>query len=103
MGIEVDLHTQDGLHRAAVPSGASTGAQEALELRDRDKTRFKGKGVLKAIDNINKVIAPKLKGFDVTKQAEIDKLMVEVLDGSKKDWGFSKSELGANAVIAVSM
>jgi len=103
MGIEVDLHTQDGLHRAAVPSGASTGAQEALELRDRDKTRFKGKGVLKAIDNINKVIAPKLKGFDVTKQAEIDKLMVEVLDGSKKDWGFSKSKLGANAVIAVSM
>jgi len=101
--VEVDLLTDDGLHRAAVPSGASKGAYEALELRDNDQSRLKGKGVLKAVDNINKVIAPKLLGLDVTKQGEIDRLMVEELDGSKNEWGWSKSKLGANAILAVSM
>jgi len=101
--VEVDVLTEDGLHRAAVPSGASTGAFEAVELRDQDKSRLQGKGVLKAVDNINKVIAPKLIGMDVTKQADIDRLMVEELDGSKNKWGWSKSKLGANAILAVSM
>merc|ERR1712232_633861 len=91
------------LFRAAVPSGASTGVYEALELRDGDKKRLLGKGVLKAVDNVNNIIGPKLVGMDVTKQAEIDKLMVETLDGTQNDWGWSKSNLGANAVLAVSM
>jgi len=101
--VEVDLITTQALFRAAVPSGASTGIYEALELRDDDKSRLLGKGVLKAVANINNVIGPKLIGMDVTKQAEIDKLMVEVLDGSKNEWGWSKSVLGANAILAVSM
>lgn len=101
--VEVDLRTSTGLHRAAVPSGASTGVYEALELRDGDKQRLLGKGVLKAVSNVNKIIAPKLLGMDVTQQTAIDKLMVEVLDGSKNQWGWSKSELGANAILAVSM
>merc|ERR1711988_1856243 len=101
--VEVDLLTDMHLFRAAVPSGASTGIYEALELRDGDKKRLLGKGVLKAVDNVNNVIAPKLIGMEVTKQKEIDKLMVEVLDGTQNDWGWSKSTLGANAVLAVSM
>mmetsp|Transcript_35522 Transcript_35522/g.77762 ORF Transcript_35522/g.77762 Transcript_35522/m.77762 type:complete len:1330 (+) Transcript_35522:49-4038(+) len=101
--VEVDLLTEDCLFRAAVPSGASTGIYEALELRDNDKARLLGKGVLKAVDNINKMIAPKLKGMDVSKQVEIDRMMVETLDGTKNEWGWSKSKLGANAVLAVSM
>merc|ERR1719343_1416279 len=101
--VEVDLLTDMHLFRAAVPSGASTGIYEALELRDDDKARLLGKGVLKAVDNVNKLIAPKLVGQDVTKQTQIDKLMVEVLDGSQNEWGWSKSKLGANAVLAVSM
>merc|ERR1719364_121227 len=76
--VEVDIHTTDGLFRAAVPSGASTGIYEALELRDGDKSRLLGKGVLKAVANVNNLIAPKLIGLDVTKQTEIDKLMVEI-------------------------
>merc|ERR1712139_169915 len=100
---EVDLLTEMHLFRAAVPSGASTGVYEALELRDGDKKRLLGKGVLKAVENVNNVIGPKLVGMDVTKQAEIDKLMVETLDGTQNDWGWSKSNLGANAVLAVSM
>merc|ERR1719329_490657 len=101
--VEVDLCTEAALFRAAVPSGASTGVYEALELRDDDKGRCVGKGVLKAVNNINNIIAPKLVGMDVTQQAKIDKLMVEELDGTKNEWGWSKSKLGANAILAVSM
>lgn len=101
--VEVDLLTDMHLFRAAVPSGASTGVYEALELRDGDKKRLLGKGVLKAVDNVNNIIAPKLKGMVVTDQKGIDKMMVEVLDGSQNDWGWSKSVLGANAILAVSM
>merc|ERR1712151_861423 len=73
------------------------------ELRDGDKKRLLGKGVLKAVENVNTKIGPKLVGMDVTKQSEIDKLMVEILDGTQNDWGWSKSNLGANAILAVSM
>merc|ERR1719218_351016 len=100
---EVDLHTEDGMFRAQVPSVASTGVYEALELRDGDKGRYMGKGCLKAVVYINDVIAPKLKGMDPTDQAGIDKLMVEELDGSSNEWGWSKSKLGANAILAASM
>jgi enolase len=101
--VEVDLCTDAALFRAAVPSGASTGIYEALELRDGDKSRLLGKGVLKAVANVNNIIAPKLIGMDVTKQKEIDDLMVQTLDGSTNEWGWSKSKLGANAILAVSM
>jgi len=101
--VEVDLCAVGQLFRASVPSGASTGIYEALELRDGDKARLLGKGVLKAVENINSIIAPKLIGMTVTKQADIDKVMVEVLDGSQNQWGWSKSKLGANAILAVSM
>merc|ERR1712136_466185 len=73
------------------------------ELRDGDKSRLLGKGVLKAVANINDIIAPKLLGMDVRQQSEIDKLMVETLDGSKNEWGWSKAKLGANAILAISM
>lgn len=82
---------------ASVPSGASTGVHEALEMRDGDKKRYSGQGVLKAVVNVNQKIAPKLKGWEVTKQAEIDELMLD-LDGTP-----NKSKLGANAILAVSM
>lgn len=82
---------------ASVPSGASTGENEAVELRDGDKKRYGGKGVLKAVANVNKTIAPKLIGMDPSKQTEIDKLMIE-LDGTP-----TKSKLGANAMLGVSM
>eukprot|EP00435_Cladocopium_sp_Y103_P072315 s204_g39.t2 len=75
---------------------------EALELRDNEK-RLLGKGVLQAVANVNDIIAPKLIGMEVTKQTEIDKLMVESLDGSQNEWGWSKAKLGANAILAVSM
>merc|ERR1740139_497752 len=101
--VEVDLLTDVHLFRAAVPSGASTGIYEALELRDGDKKRLLGKGVLKAVANVNNIIAPKLKGMIVTQQSAIDKTMVEILDGTQNDWGWSKSNLGANAILAVSM
>merc|ERR1719162_453028 len=101
--VECDMTTTDGLFRAAVPSGASTGIYEALELRDGDKSRLLGKGVLKAVDNINNIIGPKLVGMDVTKQKEIDDLMVQTLDGTTNEWGWCKSKLGANAILAVSM
>ncbi|CAD7929593.1 unnamed protein product [Amoebophrya sp. A25] len=101
--VEVDLATTNGLFRAAVPSGASTGIYEALELRDKDPARLMGKGVLKAVENVNDIIGPKLVGMDPTAQAEIDKKMVEDLDGSQNEWGWSKSKLGANAILAVSM
>jgi len=101
--VEVDICTENALFRAAVPSGASTGIYEALELRDGVKTRLLGKGVLMACKNVNDIIAPKLYDMDVTQQRAIDKLMVETLDGSKNEWGWSKSKLGANAILAVSM
>eukprot|EP00420_Gonyaulax_spinifera_P015371 CAMPEP_0197897938 /NCGR_PEP_ID=MMETSP1439-20131203/42790_1 /TAXON_ID=66791 /ORGANISM="Gonyaulax spinifera, Strain CCMP409" /LENGTH=161 /DNA_ID=CAMNT_0043518613 /DNA_START=65 /DNA_END=547 /DNA_ORIENTATION=+ len=101
--VEVDLCTETALFRAAVPSGASTGIYEALELRDDDKSRLLGKGVLKAVANVNNLIGPRLLGLDVTKQTQIDKLMVEILDGSQNEWGWCKAKLGANAILAVSM
>lgn len=97
--VEVDLTTSKGLFRAAVPSGASTGIYEALELRDKDPKRFLGKGVLKAVSNVNDIIGPALiaKNIDVTKQAEVDKIMLD-LDGTD-----NKSKLGANAILGVSL
>ena len=96
--IEVDVMTASGYFgRASVPSGASTGENEALELRDGDKNRYLGKGVLKAVYNVNHVIAEEINGLDVTDQAGIDKKMTE-LDGTK-----IKSNLGANAIIGVSL
>jgi enolase len=96
--IEVDVMTASGyLGRAAVPSGASTGENEALELRDGDKTRYLGKGVLKAVHNVNNVIAEEIIGMDVSDQAGIDKKMID-LDGTK-----TKSNLGANAILGVSL
>ncbi len=82
---------------ASVPSGASIGENEALELRDGDKKRYGGKGVLKAVANVNGIIAPKLLGFDPARQAEIDWLMID-MDGTP-----TKSKLGANAILGVSM
>lgn len=101
--VEVDLETTDGLFRAAVPSGASTGIYEALELRDKDKSRYLGKGVLTACKHVNEIIAPALVGKDITNQKEIDRFLVEELDGTQNEWGWSKSKLGANAILAVSM
>src|SRR5437868_12203358 len=96
--VEVDVITDEGaLGRAAVPSGASTGAHEAVELRDGDKKNYLGKGVLKAVKNVNDVIAPILIGNDVADQTGIDQIMVQ-LDGTA-----NKSKLGANAMLAVSM
>ncbi|XP_072334027.1 enolase 1a, (alpha) isoform X1 [Scyliorhinus torazame] len=97
--VEVDLYTGKGLFRAAVPSGASTGIYEALELRDGDKTRFLGKGVTKAVDNINTLIAPELikKHVNVIEQEKIDKLML-AMDGTE-----NKSKFGANAILGVSL
>jgi enolase len=96
--VEVDVLLDDRtLSRAAVPSGASTGEREALELRDGDKKRFGGKGVLKAVENINNIIAPKIIGMEITKQQEIDDIMIK-LDGTD-----FKSNLGANAILGVSL
>eukprot|EP00298_Acanthocystis_sp_HF-20_P001726 c12161_g1_i1.p1 GENE.c12161_g1_i1~~c12161_g1_i1.p1 ORF type:complete len:450 (-),score=170.84 c12161_g1_i1:84-1397(-) len=95
--VEVDLITDKGLFRAAVPSGASTGIHEALELRDDDKSRYLGKGVLKAVDNVNTKIAPLLKGLDPVNQQAIDEVML------KADGTANKNTFGANAILAVSM
>jgi enolase len=95
--VEVDLTTKGGLFRAMVPSGASTGVHEALELRDGDKSRFLGRGVVKAVGNVNMIIAPNVVGLDCTQQREIDNLMIS-LDGTDK-----KEKLGANAILSVSM
>ena len=96
--IEVDVTTENGfVGRASVPSGASTGSREALELRDGDKSHYMGKGVLKAVENVNKLIAPKLIGKNVFEQRSIDNLMIE-LDGTE-----NKDKLGANAILGVSM
>ena len=96
--IEVDVLTDDGAFgRAAVPSGASTGIHEAVELRDNDKKKYGGKGVLKAVANVNDIIADAIVGYDVAQQAAIDEAMI-ALDGTP-----NKSKLGANAILAVSM
>ena len=96
--IEVDVITENGsLGRAAVPSGASTGEHEAVELRDGDKSKYLGKGVLKAVDNVNEVIAPEVVGYSVFEQKIIDQLMID-LDGTE-----NKSKLGANAILGVSL
>ncbi|MBN2858934.1 MAG: phosphopyruvate hydratase [Sphaerochaetaceae bacterium] len=96
--VEVDVILEDGsMGRAAVPSGASTGVHEAVELRDGDKKRYLGKGVLKAVDNVNTIIAPELEGLDALDQVAIDQAML-ALDGTE-----NKSKLGANAILGVSM
>ncbi|MDQ0162005.1 phosphopyruvate hydratase [Bacillus alveayuensis] len=96
--VEVEVYTESGAFgRALVPSGASTGEYEAVELRDGDKERYLGKGVLTAVKNVNEVIAPELLGMDVTEQNAIDKLLIE-LDGTE-----NKGKLGANAILGVSM
>ncbi|MBS1524643.1 MAG: phosphopyruvate hydratase [Bacteroidetes bacterium] len=96
--IEVDVLTENGaLGRAAVPSGASTGAHEAVELRDNDKSKYMGKGVLKAVENVNDVFAKELQGIDVFEQNAIDELMIEI-DGTE-----NKGKLGANAILGVSL
>jgi enolase len=100
--VEVDVTCEHGEFRAAVPSGASTGVYEALELRDGGAD-YMGKGVLKAVANINDIIAPALIGKDSRKQTELDNFMVQELDGSKNEWGWSKSKLGANAILGVSL
>lgn len=96
--VEVDVHTNEGfMGRAAVPSGASTGKHEAVELRDGDKKKYQGKGVLKAVSNINDIIAEDLYGWDVSDQSGLDKAMIDI-DGTA-----NKSKLGANAMLAVSL
>lgn len=102
--VEADVITSDGqLFRAAVPSGASTGVYEALELRDKDAQRFLGKGCLAAVKNVNEVLSPALKGMDVTKQESIDRKMTEEVDGTQNEWGWCKQKVGANAILAVSL
>ena len=96
--VEVDVILEDGsMGRAAVPSGASTGVHEAVDLRDGDKSRYLGKGVLKAVDNVNNIIAPELEGMDALDQVAIDRAMI-ALDGTP-----NKAKLGANAILGVSM
>ena len=96
--IEVEIITEnENMGRAAVPSGASTGMHEAMELRDGNKKIYAGKGVLKAVKNVNTNIADKLLGWDVTDQTGIDAMMID-LDGTE-----NKSKLGANAMLAVSL
>ncbi|MGL4524822.1 MAG: phosphopyruvate hydratase [Spirochaetia bacterium] len=96
--LEVDVYLEDGtMGRAAVPSGASTGTREALEMRDGDKKRYGGKGVLKAIENVNDKIAEAIAGLDALSQVEVDRTMID-LDGTE-----NKNKLGANAILGVSM
>jgi enolase len=96
--VECDVLLESGvMGRAAVPSGASTGSREAIELRDGDKSRYLGKGVLKAVDNINTEISEAVLGLDASEQAFLDKTLID-LDGTE-----NKSRLGANAMLAVSM
>ena len=95
--IEVEVQTHSGRGRAAVPSGASTGEHEALELRDGDKARYLGKGVLRAVANVNQTLGPAIIGLDAFDQSEIDKVLLDA-DGTP-----NKSKLGANALLGVSM
>ena len=102
--VEADVITSEGkVFRAAVPSGASTGIYEALELRDKDEKRFMGKGCLKAVENVHNLLHPALKGMDVTHQVKIDRKMVEEVDGTQNEWGWCKQKVGANAILAVSL
>ncbi|XP_073157384.1 enolase [Henckelia pumila] len=101
--VEVDVILSNGTcSRAAVPSGASTGIYEALELRDGGSD-YLGKGVLKAVNNVNSIIGPALIGKDPTDQTGIDNFMVQQLDGTQNEWGWCKEKLGANAILAVSL
>lgn len=95
--VQVEVEAKGVVGKAIVPSGASTGSFEAIELRDNDKSRYLGKGVKKAVDNVNKVTAPQLKGRNAFEQNKIDKLLLE-LDGTK-----NKEKLGANAILGVSL
>ncbi|PKN78100.1 MAG: phosphopyruvate hydratase [Candidatus Cloacimonetes bacterium HGW-Cloacimonetes-1] len=96
--VEADVHLDSGfIATAAVPSGASTGEREAIELRDGDKSRYLGKGVLQAVNNVNELIGPELIGMEVTEQGKIDSMMLEI------DATHNKAKLGANAILAVSM
>lgn len=95
--VEVDIHTDKGAFTASVPSGASTGTHEAHELRDKDKKRYDGKGVLNAVNNVNKVMAPKLIGMDEMDQQKIDEVMMAI-DGTP-----NKKNMGANAILGVSL
>lgn len=96
--VEAEVHTASGcVGRASVPSGASTGTHEALELRDKDPSRYQGKGVLKAVRNICEIISPSLQGFDCADQEKIDRKMI-AMDGTE-----NKANLGANAILAVSL
>ena len=96
--VEVEVYLEDGaMGKAIVPSGASTGAHEAVELRDGDKDRFLGKGVLEAVDNVNEIIAPEVIGWNVFDQVGLDRLL-NTLDGTP-----NKARLGANAILAVSL
>ncbi|KAK6779455.1 hypothetical protein RDI58_021639 [Solanum bulbocastanum] len=101
--VEVDVHVSNGVFaRAAVPSGASTGIYEALELRDGGSD-YLGKGVSKAVNNVNTIIGPALIGKDPTDQTSLDNFMVHELDGTQNEWGWCKEKLGANAILAVSL
>jgi len=96
--VEVDVMLEDGtIGRAAVPSGASTGIHEAVELRDGDKSRYLGKGVLKAVENVNSIIRPEIEGMNALDQVDVDRAMID-LDGTE-----NKGKLGANAILGVSM
>jgi enolase len=96
--VEVEVELEDGSQgRAAVPSGASTGEHEAVELRDGDKSRYQGKGVLTAVNNVNEIIGPELEGLDALNQTDVDRTMIQ-LDGTE-----NKGKLGANAILGVSM
>src|SRR5437764_3952475 len=96
--VEVDVFTDTGyMGRAAVPSGASTGAHEAVELRDGDKKRYLGRGVLKAVENINETILPRIHGMEASEQAALDAALLD-LDGTP-----NKGKLGANALLGVSL
>src|SRR3954470_11488539 len=95
--LEAEVHTNGGVGRAAVPSGASTGEHEASELRDDDTSRYLGKGVQKAVDNVNSILGPELVGMSAADQAGVDARMID-LDGTP-----NKAKLGANAILAVSM
>eukprot|EP00947_MAST-08B_sp_MAST-8B-sp1_P001536 g1536.t1 len=101
--VEVDLQTELGIFRASVPSGSSTGQFEAVELRDGDAEKYNGRGVDKAILAVNTAINDGIKGLDPVNQGEIDDMMVQRLDGTQTEWGWSKGKLGANAILAVSL
>ncbi|CAG9336116.1 unnamed protein product [Blepharisma stoltei] len=101
--IEVDLYTETHMYRSSVPSGKSTGFFEVAELRDRDQPRYGGIGVLTAANNVMNIIKPAVLGRNVTDQQNIDKLMIEELDGTSTRYGYIKAKLGGNAILGVSL